>query len=294
MKRILAVILTIAIIFSLCACSSTNKADELLDDGVALLHKQDRQKTDIEEALKCFEEAAELGNDAACFLAGWTLNFEIMPKTSDNLAKAYEYYEKCEESKAFARIAEGLLYIEGIGFDADEEKALELIAEGVSMIDEDKLVENTELHYYSEALNLLGIVYLGSYAVEEDCEKAVSYFQKGADRNSAKSLIYTGYMYLNGWGVETDYQKAMDYFQNAYQNADKEAMYYMGYMYHEGLGVEADSTKAFECFSEAAEAGHLYSMLDVSSAYSNGDGVETDQKLAEQWYEKAIAAGYVE
>jgi len=294
MKRILAVIMTIALVFSLCACKDTKKDDELLNKGVELLHKQERQKSDIEDALECFERSAKSGNDAACFLAGWTLDFEIMPKTADNLKKAFEYYEKCEESKAFALIAEGLMYIEGIGFEADEEKAMELISKGVGMIDEDSLLKDTGLTYCSEALNLLGIVYLGSYTVDEDCEKAVSYFQKGAQNNSVKSLIYTGYMYLNGWGVETDYMKAMDYFKKAYQNADKEAMYYMGYMYHEGLGVDEDSEKAFECFLEAAEDGHIYSMMDVSSAYSNGDGVQADQELAKQWYEKAIAAGYVE
>ncbi|GEM_PF-4245426 len=294
MKRIAAIFMVLVMAFSLCACAHTNKGEALVEKGAALLHKQDRQKADITEALQCFEEAAAQGNDAAAFLAGWTLNFEIMPKTSENLNKAYEYYEKCTETKAYARIAEGLMYIEGIAVQADEEKALALIAEGVQKIDEEQLVGNTELAYYSEALNLLGIVYLGSYTVEEDCEKAAAYFQRGADLHCIKSILYTGYMYLNGWGVETDYQAAMDDFRKAYDNGDEEAMYYMGYMYHEGLGFEADHEKAFECYLKAAQAGHIYSMLEVSSAYSEGDGVDADQELSDQWYEKAVAAGYAE
>lgn len=290
--RLLAFIIVITIMLSLCACTNVKKADALLENGIALLHKQNREQPDISEALECFEQAAALGNDDACFLAGWTLSFETLPQTSDNYKKAYDYYQKCCSSNPYALIAEGLLYIEGIAFEADEEKALNLINKGINEIDEESLVDTTNLSYYSEALNLLGILYLSSYEVDEDCEKAVSYFQKGANLNNTKSLVYTGYMYLNGWGVKTDYLKAMDYFHKANNNAGKEALYYLGYMYHEGLGVEADSTQAFEYYLEAAKAGHIYSMIEVSSAYTDGDGVDADQEQSEQWYAKAIAAGY--
>ena len=102
--------------------------ETIVAEGLDYLHGNNGKSYDYARALELFEEADKEGSTDASFLAAYTLLNGI---TDDDLRyeKAMEYLNKCKDVNPYAKICLGYLYQNGLGTEADADKAQEYYAE---------------------------------------------------------------------------------------------------------------------------------------------------------------------
>ena len=88
------------------------------------------------------------------------------------------------------------------------------------------------------AINLLGDVYSGSFAIEPDHTEARRYFQIAADLGNHAAMNNMGRIYELGRGVEIDLEDAVHWYSLATEAGDRFAPYWLGQLYETGRGVE--------------------------------------------------------
>ncbi len=67
----------------------------------------------------------------------------------------------------------------------------------------------------SEVLIDFGLVFMNGYVVNQDYEKAMSYFKQAISAGDAAANGYVGLMYEMGYGVEVNYDLAQEYYNKA-------------------------------------------------------------------------------
>jgi TPR repeat protein len=180
------------------------------------------------------------------------------------------------------------------------------------------------------AQNMLGMLYLQGWGVEQDHEKALSLFRKSAGQGDPKGAYNLGRMYDNAWGVTKDfaeavkwyrasaekgyplgqsilgamyasgdgvprdYALAMKWYRLAADQGEPEAQRRVGYMYAEGQGVPKDDAQAFAWYRKAADQENVGGQYWVGRFYLEGRGTEKNFELAKEWLGKAAAQGSAE
>ncbi len=138
----------------------------------------------------------------------------------------------------------------------------------------------------SEALFNLGIIYHKGKGVEQDFEKAISYYEGATKMNLSEALFHLGLMYHEGEGVEQDYEKAIYYYERAANMNDPEALFNLGFMYYEGEGVEQDYEKAIFYYEGAAKMDLSEALVNLGLMYREGQGVEQDSEKAISYFKR--------
>ena len=103
------------------------------------------------------------------------------------------------------------------------------------------------------ALYSIGILYAtGSEDLKQDYAKAISYYQKAAQKNHAGSLRQLGVMYEKGLGVPASPSQAAQYYEDAAKRGDALAQLIIGRMYASGQGRPKNNTEAYKWLTLAA------------------------------------------
>lgn len=76
---------------------------------------------------------------------------------------------------------------------------------------------------------------------------------KNIEKTAAKAAAYIGRMFLRGEGMEQNYEKAVTWFKRGITNGDAFAQYHLGLMYRDGLGVPKDGIRAATYLKAASE-----------------------------------------
>ena len=296
------------------AAAKEAEKEEAYETGRACLYGLDGQKVDLETAYNSFEKALELGKTEANFYLGVMYDWESYPE--QDYEKARAYYEAAGENP-YAYVALGFNYYYGQGVAVDQEKGKEYFDKAIALGcmdgyfglgeiayeqgDYTAAIQNyemaaekgTELLYITNAERIIANSYLIGVGVEQDCAKAVEWYEKAAEMGDTDSMATLGYAYANGdKGLEQDYIKAAEWLEKAAEKGNTYAMSGIGYMYQNGLGVETDYAKAVEWYEKGAEMGDTDSMTYLGYAYANGDkGLEQDYIKAAEWLEKAAEKG---
>ena len=63
-------------------------------------------------------------------------------------------------------------------------------------------------------------------------------------------------MYLTGMDIDQDLEKALSYFEYSASKENAIGLYSLACMYENGQGVEADIDKAIELYKKAADLDH--------------------------------------
>ena len=169
-----------------------------------------------------------------------------------------------------------ICYMQGYGCEPDSAKTISCLEQAVAGGN-------------VQAMNLLGDI----YEEEEDFDKAVRYYQMGADLNNPEAICNLGYCYEKGQGVILSFKKATELYRQAAAMNHPRATRMLAACYLEGTGVDKDVNEALKLFSTAAELGDVQAMYLLGSIYEDGDeGVKKDIKEAKKWYKKAAAEGY--
>lgn len=123
-----------------------------------------------------------------------------------------------------------------------------------------KVVKKTEVELLEEeaqkgnvlAYYNLGYMHLLGENVNEDPEKAVMYFRKGASHQDGKCMQALAMCYKNGDGVETDLSKMIYWLKNGVKINDVGCMYQLACCFENGEGVHKNLEEATRLMQSAA------------------------------------------
>ena len=233
---------------------SKDQADDNLFYKIGVMYKNGLgTEADISKAIDYFKRSAEMNNKNGLYEYGKTL---IQGKYIEaDLNKGLECIEKAMKLKnSNAKRFFALEYISGEYFSQDIEKGLFMLTECADKGD-------------SFACFQLGQFYLKGEIVTQDLERAEKYLLLAEDNEFTQYAF--GKLYLQE--EKYDIQKAVDYFENG---ADKNhwASYQLGRIYLFGAkDIERDKEKAIEWFTKSANDGNEYAqaMLDNISKFEN-------------------------
>lgn len=161
---------------------------------------------------------------------------------------------------------------------------------GISLLEEAATEGNVQAAYD------LGYYYQFGQYVEQDVERAATWYKMVAMEGYAEGLCALGKLYYEyGEGVQRNKLTAGILFQKAAYAGNIEAMSYLGMMYWN----EETYEKAKEWYEtvadmgSSAESGSLTefyvsdAMYELGNMYRYGFGVEKNYVVAKEWYERA-------
>jgi len=108
--------------------------------------------------------------------------------------------------------------------------------------------------------------------------------QLKARAGDPKAEYEIGLRYANGAGVAQDWEKAMSWFERAANRGIASAQWRLGLGYVRGIGLDRDNAKAVAWFKRAANQGHIGAQRALGDLYFTGVGVRQDYVRAYVWY----------
>lgn len=128
----------------------------------------------------------------------------------------------------------------------------------------DKITKEEALEYLERSANSNNAIaqyHLGySYEMNDDCEKAIHWYEKAIENGEKHSITRLGYIYL----TEYSYWKA---FKLLSQAEDAEGHRYLGVCYQNGYGTGENLEKSLEQFIIAADLGDSTSQHFLAKYY---------------------------
>ena len=209
--------------------------------------------SDVTKAIEYFRRSAEMNNKNGLFEYGKALLIgEHIPQDTDSAVKLLEKAVKLKNSNAKRFLA--LEYISGEHLEQDIEKGIALLTE---CADSGDVIASYRL----------GKIYLQGEIMPQNLDKAEKYLLLAEDSEYTQYALAKLYLQEEKY----DIQKAVDYFENG---ADKNhwASYQLGRIYLFGAkDIERDKEKAIEWFTKSANDGNEYAqaMLDNISKFEN-------------------------
>ena len=209
--------------------------------------------SDVTKAIEYFKRSAEMNNKNGLFEYGKALlTGEHIPQDTDSAVKLIEKAVKLKNSNAKRFLA--LEYISGEHLEQDIEKGIALLTE---CADSGDVIASYRL----------GKIYLQGEIMPQNLDKAEKYLLLAEDSEYTQYALAKLYLQEEKY----DIQKAVDYFENG---ADKNhwASYQLGRIYLFGAkDIERDKEKAIEWFTKSANDGNEYAqaMLDNISKFEN-------------------------
>ena len=209
--------------------------------------------SDVTKAIEYFRRSAEMNNKNGLFEYGKALlTGEHIPQDTDSAVKLLEKAVKLKNSNAKRFLA--LEYISGEHLEQDFEKGIALLTE---CADSGDVIASYRL----------GKIYLQGEIMPQNLDKAERYLLLAEDNEYTQYALAKLYLQEEKY----DIQKAVDYFENG---ADKNhwASYQLGRIYLFGAkDIERDKEKAIEWFTKSANDGNEYAqaMLDNISKFEN-------------------------
>ncbi|WP_159090916.1 tetratricopeptide repeat protein [Aquimarina aquimarini] len=183
----------------------------------------------------------------------------------------------------------------------------------------------------SDAWYALGMLYYIGTGVDQDAERAVSYFQQAADSGygmdawikyiriayfadltdiPAKTIIdlvntleekdasgevylLKGYMLYKGYAYEENLELSFEAHQKAAEKGNSDAMFELFVYYAQGIGVEEDISKAIDWCFKAAESNNRRAIYNLGAYYATGyESVSKDIDKSIEYYIRAANMGH--
>ncbi|TNH89340.1 hypothetical protein CF138_04580 [Aeromonas hydrophila] len=140
---------------------------------------------------------------------------------------------------------------------------------------------------HADAQNSLGTMYENGYGVEKnDCE-AANWYRKSAEKNNASAQANLGSLYKHGRCVKQSDDEAIYWFRKAAANGSPRGQYNLGLMYRHARGVEQNYVEAVNWYRKAALQDYEAAQCNLGWMYQNGLGVKKSDRDAVNWYRKA-------
>jgi len=187
--------------------------------------------------------------------------------------KAFYWYEKSAMAgNENAMNGLGMCYKHGIGTPVNIENALFWLNKAAEA-------------QLALANNNLGNLYSENLLLPFDPDKALQYYQ-AAEALGEPENNWLGYLY----DLKGDYEKALKYYQLGADEGIDISFYNLGIFYLNGLGTSKNVTKAIENFKLSLNRGYHQANIDLALIYRNETGFNDEQKV-QQHVDAARAAG---
>lgn len=311
---------------------SGSKTDRDIANGMSFLYASEEKDYTPEKAYEYFEKAAEKGDDLAVLLKGYCL-VSAYPDAKKDFQKGVEYLDSVKENVPWAYMLLAYVYNSEYNTMHDTEKRDEYIKLFFDSVDLEKCGDDesvcnglyfylTGLAYFMgegndernvteaikwltksyntefiQAYNALGNCYYNGDGIinDSDPDKALEYYNKGAEYNLPVALANAGWIYYNSFDTrESDYEKAEKYFEKAKKLGSAQACYYLGLIEENGKIRTADLQKAYDYYSEGAKIGHkgcIRKLGDYCYYTSYRDVMAQDLSKAYDYYLDAAKRG---
>ena len=182
----------------------------------------------------------------------------------------------------------GILYEDGLGVDANIERALSYYRRGA---------ENGSV----KAQFRIGKLYwLGAPGVAPDHEEGRRYLAMAAANGDSDAAAYLADgPEAKGPLAEADRalatgepKRAAEILAAAALDGNVRAQTRLAWCYEAGRGVDRDLSMAAQWFERAAQAGDPEAMYALSVMHATGTGREKDDELARRWLDRSAAGGF--
>ena len=292
-----------------------------------------------------FTSSAEEGNPFAMFNLGSMYLYGLGVK--GNQLKAISWYKKAAEKGNIEAMHQlGCIFSSSNIFYSKEkaEKMFQssaLLGKTISMFELGNLLLKEKEFFNSRwwllkaadkgssnALNTLGLIYKNGLGVDENYDKAMSYFEESAEKENMLAMQNIGDMYRYGLGVDKDYSEAYSWYLKSMEAGNMEltddldylyrndlvfpefvseaferlqiqaksgniaAKTLLGTIYRKGInGISINHKKSLKYYLEAASGGNSVAMYNLGLMYQNGLGIDKNFNSAIEWYSKAADKG---
>ncbi len=198
-------------------------------------------------------------------------------RAQDRAESARWFSLASDQGHSKAQVSLGLQYQDGSGVIRDLEHAKRLYRLAERKGDE-------------TAAHNLG--YLAEQA--GNLKEAASWYQRGTDLGSERSMASLAFAYSNGRGVLQDTNKSLELYERAAKLKNPTALLNLGIAYLYGGKVHVNHSKGFEYLRLASELENANAYYHLAIACDNGLGTEKDPLLAQMWMSLAALCGVEE
>ena len=261
-------------------------------------------KANPEEAFRLYQQSAEAGDpDGQCELSN---AYQYGVGTELNQSEAFHWAKRSADSgNGRALMALATFYELGVGgVTPDYEEAVHLMQKAVEK-DVPDAERELALLTSPEGMLLVGKTILGLDPKfgESDKAQAARLIERAAEGGNGEAQFLSGMLNLNGVGVEQDYEKAVKWFRKGAESGNEDAaknvaQYDKPKMFMHAALVELnrkdrapDQEKVFRLLKEAAEGGFVPAMSTYGFYLTMGVGGELDYDEGIAWIRKAAEAG---
>ena len=123
---------------------------------------------------------------------------------------------------------------------------------------------------------------------DKDFEESVMWAEKAVAQGCPDGYWILALAYHHGRGVEQDIDKAIEIYQKGADAGNAPCQHNLGCQYMSGENIEKDRHKGFALIKAAAEQGYGLAMKDLGECYQFAIGTPGNMKTAYEWYEKAL------
>ncbi len=94
--------------------------------------------------------------------------------------------------------------------------------------------------------------------------------------------------------VDQNFERAFSWYKAGAELNDPDSMNLLGIAFKEGRGVGESAEEAARCFEKAAKLGHLQGMFNYANCLFHGYGIGENRDQAISWLRKAADRGHAE
>ncbi|TPX09304.1 uncharacterized protein E0L32_009496 [Thyridium curvatum] len=123
--------------------------------------------------------------------------------------------------------------------------------------------------------------------------RVVENFKPGLDKTAARAAGYIGRMYMRGDGVDQNFERAKTWFDRGIAHGDAQSQYCMGLLLMHGYGGFKSMSRAAELFKAAADQDFGPAQVELGALYLD-QGTPDDVRIANDYFEGAARYGNVE
>ena len=266
-------------------------------------------ETDFPKAVYWFKKLAETGNAMAMFNVGLHYakgcgverSFENavywMEKAAENGDDASPLIEKLSkaivaektalsgDAQAQAELASVYMFLGNSLDQADYEEEYSIAFD---------YAQKSAAQNNGDGIWTLALAYEHGRGVDEDIDKAIELYRKGAEIGHAPSQHSLACYLMRGDYLDADPETAFSLFEKSALQGYKLAEFSLCKMYELGEGTEQDLDKAIEWGEKAAIGGDANTQYEVAKlyTYTNDDGEMIDADRAKYWYSQAAEKGH--